>query len=57
MRHIREKIVNIQLFLYNCPKNYTLEEVNDPSTLPPIPQNFIPPGKFCPSVPKERTTL
>ena len=57
MRPIREKIVNIQLFLYNCPKNYTLEEVNDPSTLPPTPQNFIPPGKFCPSVPKERTTL
>ena len=26
MRHIREKIVNIQLFLYNCPKNYTPEE-------------------------------
>ena len=56
MRHIREKIVNIQLFC-TLSQNYTLEEVNDPSTLPPNPQNFIPPGKFCPSVPKERTTL
>ncbi len=53
MRHIREKIVNIQIVLYICPQNYTLEEANDPSTLPPLPQNLIPPGKFCPVYPKK----
>ena len=57
MRPMREKIVNIQIVFIHLSQNYTLEEVNNPSTLPPTPQNFIPPGKFCPSVPKERTTL
>ena len=57
MRPIREKIVKYTIVFVHLFQNYTLEEVNDPSTLPPTPQNFIPPGKFCPSVPKERTTL